>query len=204
MDAPATDDMLHVWSASGSLPSFSRAFDMFTQPLEVDDSPLSADGQFFVPSYLRGSTYMQMLDEAHKAKLQAQRDSKRSTANGAAHGALRFAQTPLPPGTHRGLAHNVIERPPAAAADDAAVAPLPTRWNKEDVWTGIDLQPDDLSVKYTGPKSHHERDHEASAARADHYMPPQCGLYYFEVQILHGKRDECVPPSAMLGQQRLG
>ncbi|KAM4057614.1 SPRY domain-containing protein [Hirsutella rhossiliensis] len=189
MDASGNDDMLHVWSASGSLPSFSRAFDMFTQPLEADDLPSSADGQFFVPSYLRGSTYMQMLEEAHKAKLQAQKDSKRSAANGAANSTSAFPQAPLPPGAHRGLTHSVIERPPASD-DDAAVASLPTRWNKDDVWTGIDLQPDDLSVKYTGPKNHHERDHEASAARADHYMPPPCGLYYFEVQILHGKRDD--------------
>lgn len=195
MDTSANDDMRHVWSASGSLPSFSRAFDRFTQPPEADGSSSRGEGQFFVPSYLRGSTYMHALEEAHKAKVQAQKETKRSTGNGVTNSANAFTQASLPPGAHRGLAHNVIERQPAPAADnDAALAPLPTRWNKDDAWTGIDLQPDDLSVRYTGPKTHHERDHEASAARADHYVSPQCGLYYFEVQILHGKRDECVSP----------
>ncbi|PFH55085.1 hypothetical protein XA68_10778 [Ophiocordyceps unilateralis] len=192
MDASPNDDLLHVWSASGSLPSFSRAFDMFTQPLDSDGAPSSAQGQFFVPSYLRGTPYIKMLQEANKAKLQAQRDSRQPSGVAAASNATAFSQ-PLPtPGAHRGLAHSIVERTPASCEDDQdpAVAPLPSRWNKEDAWPGIDFQPDDLSIKYTGPKNSHERDHEASAARADHYMPPQCGLYYFEVQILHGKRDD--------------
>ncbi|PHH70867.1 hypothetical protein CDD80_5676 [Ophiocordyceps camponoti-rufipedis] len=188
MDASANDEMLHVWSVSGSLPSFSRAFDMFTQPLDSDG------GQFFVPSYLRGSTYIKMLHEAHKAKLQAQRESRRPSGVATASNATAFVQPPLTPGAHRGLAQNVVEQPVAAAADeddaDAAVPPLPSRWNKDDLWPGIDLQPDDLSIKYTGQKNNHERDHEASAVRSDHHMPPQCGIYYFEVQILHGKRDD--------------
>ncbi|PHH87303.1 hypothetical protein CDD83_9045 [Cordyceps sp. RAO-2017] len=188
MDAPAGDDVLHVWSASGSLPSFSRAFDMFTQPVDSEGPPSGAEGQFFVPSYLRGSTYMQTLEEAHKARLQAQKESKRPVGNGDAGNASAFAHAPLPPGGHRGLAHNVVERTPAAE-DEQAVTPLPTRWNKDDIWTGIDILPD-LSVKYVGPKNHHEREHEASAVRADYHMPPPCGLYYFEVQILHGKRDD--------------
>lgn len=190
MEAPGNDDVLHVWRASGSLPSFSRAFDKFTQSHDADDSTATPDAQFFVPSYLEGYTYMQMLQEVHKAKLRAQKDSKRSTDNGAAGSVTPFAQSPLPPGAHRGLAHNVVERTPASD-DDTTLAPLPTKWNKYDVWTGIDFQSDDLSVKYVAPKNHH--DHEASAVRADHYMPPQCGLYYFEVHILQGKRDECVP-----------
>ncbi|KJZ76329.1 hypothetical protein HIM_04411 [Hirsutella minnesotensis 3608] len=188
MDAPTNDDVAHAWTASGSLPSFSRAFDMFTQPLDADESPSTTDPHFFVPSYLRGSNYMQMLEQSHKNSLQAQKEAKRSMGNGTVGGSTAFSQTALPPGAHRGLSHNVVERSPAAD-EEGYVAPLPTRWSKPDMLNGIDLLPDDLSVKYIGPKNH-ERDHEASAARADHYMPPQCGLYYFEVQILHSKRDD--------------
>jgi hypothetical protein len=87
------------------------------------------------------------------------------------------------------MSHTVIERPPVFEEDDD-LAPLPTRWNKEDQMAGIEVQPDGLSVKHIGPKNQHDRDHEACAVRADHYMPPQCGIYYFEVQILSAKRDE--------------
>ncbi|RDA93597.1 hypothetical protein CP533_6137 [Ophiocordyceps camponoti-saundersi (nom. inval.)] len=185
MDPSTSDDILHVWNVSGTLPSFSRAFDMFTQPFESDSSN---QGHFFVPSYLRGTTYIRRLHEAHRAKLQALREPPRPPANSG----TAFTQLPLTPGAHRGLAHNIVERTPAPEEDEqeATVAPLPSRWNKDDAWHGIDLQPDDLSVKYTGPKNNHERDHEASATRADHHMPPQCGLYYYEVQILGGKPDE--------------
>lgn len=201
MGDPANDRIGNVWGTGGPMPSFSRAFNMFTAPADDDDdSTAEADGRFFVPSYLKESTYMQMLEEAHKAKLQAQKDSKRSTGNGSANNGTAFNQPPLPPGAHRGMAHNVIERPPAFEDDDA-LAPLPTRWNKDDIWSGIELEPDNLTVKYVGGKSHHEREHEASAVRADHHMPPQCGIYYFEVQILQGKRDECVYPPFTSGHR---
>lgn len=201
MGDPANDRIGNVWGTGGPMPSFSRAFNMFTAPADDDDdSTAEADGRFFVPSYLKESTYMQMLEEAHKAKLQAQKDSKRSTGNGSANNGTAFNQPPLPPGAHRGMAHNVIERPPAFEDDDA-LAPLPTRWNKDDIWSGIELEPDNLAVKYVGGKSHHEREHEASAVRADHHMPPQCGIYYFEVQILQGKRDECVYPPFTSGHR---
>jgi hypothetical protein len=95
-----------------------------------------------------------------------------------------------------GMAHTVIERPPPFEEDDG-LARLPTRWNKDDMWGGIEVQPDGLSIKYTAQKNHHERDHEASAVRADHYMPPQCGLYYFEVQIVSAKPNECVMSSGL-------
>ncbi|PNY28842.1 Ran-binding protein 10 [Tolypocladium capitatum] len=190
MGDPANGRTEAIWSTSGTMPPYSRAFDIFSAPFDDDDESAGGDGHFFVPSYLKGSTYMQMLEEAHKAKLQAQKESKRSTVNGSANNSSApFNQPPLPPGAHRGMAHNVIERPPAFEDDDA-LAPLPARWNKDDIWSGIEVESDNLSVKYTGGKNHHEREHEASAVRADRHMPPQCGIYYFEVQILHGKRDD--------------
>jgi Ran-binding protein 9/10 len=69
---------------------------------------------------------------------------------------------------------------------------LPSRWNKEDKWGGLEVLGDSLEVKYTALRGQSERDHEACSVRADHYMPPQCGIYYFEVTILSGKRDEYV------------
>lgn len=191
MDESANDDVTNIWRATGSLPSFSRGFDMFMSPIDADDSESGESDGFFVPSYLAGSTYVQKLEEAHRFKVQAQRESKRSATNGASQNTQGFAQQTIPTGSHRGMSHNVIERPPPFDDEDV-MAPLPSRWNKDDMWGGIEVQSDALTVKYTGPRNPHERDHEASAVRADHYMPAQCGIYYYEVQILYGKRDEYV------------
>ncbi|EEU45534.1 uncharacterized protein NECHADRAFT_69522 [Fusarium vanettenii 77-13-4] len=155
----------------------------------ADGSFQNDEDSFFVPSYLEGSTYVQKLREAHRSKLQT-RDSNRTSTNGFSQNLTTFnTQHPLPPGSYRGMAHTVIERPPVFDEDDS-LAPLPSRWNKDDQWGGIEIQADGLSIKYVGPKNQHDRDHEACAARADHYMPAQCGVYYFEVQILAAIRDD--------------
>ncbi|KAH6968496.1 hypothetical protein DER45DRAFT_13526 [Fusarium avenaceum] len=170
------------------LPSFSRAFNMLVASEAADSTPKKEEDGFFVPSYLESSTYVQKLQEAHQAKVQA-RDSTRTSTSGFTQSSTTPNQHPLPPGAHRGLSHTVIERPPAFEEDDD-LAPLPTKWNKDDQWAGIEIQPDGLTVRYVGPKNQHDRDHEASAVRADHHMPPQCGIYYFEVEITGAKRDD--------------
>ncbi|KAL7959858.1 hypothetical protein V8C34DRAFT_97504 [Trichoderma compactum] len=181
MENPAAQgDMANVWRPTGSLPSFSRAFDMFS----VDAS----DDRFFVPSYLKGSTYVQKLEEAYNTKLEAQKEGKRTKGNGQDLSSPGLSTTPLPPGAHRGILHSVLERTPYDGDD--SLAPLPIHWNPGDMWTSIEVMPNLLGLKYAGPKSHHERDHEASAIRADNFMPPQCGIYYYEVTILSGKRDD--------------
>ncbi|OAQ82728.1 RanBPM [Purpureocillium lilacinum] len=185
MDEQAGDGMANVWNAAGPLPSFSRAFDMFTTPRDADGFGHGA----FVPSYLRGSTYMRLLEEQRKAQSQSAKESKRSTDNGANVDSNGFVRPPLPSGAHRGMTHNVIERPPPFEEDEA-VPPLPTRWNKDDAGHGAEVQSNPLTVRYVGSKNHHEREYEAGGVRANHHMPPECGIYYFEVQIVYGKRDD--------------
>ncbi|KAK7403812.1 hypothetical protein QQX98_010409 [Neonectria punicea] len=174
----------------GGLPSFSRAFNMLMAAEAADSSLQNEEEVFFIPTYLSDSTYVKKLAEAHKSKLQA-RESSRTSANGLAPNLTTFNphQHPLPPGSHRGMSHTVIERPPIFEEDDT-LASLPSKWNKDDQWGGIEIQPDGLGVKYVGPKNQHDRDHEACAVRANNYMPAQCGIYYYEVQILSAKRDD--------------
>lgn len=174
----------------GGLPSFSRAFNMLMAAEAADGSAQNDEEIFFIPSYLAGSTYVQKLEEAYRSKLQA-RESTRTSASGLSPNLTTFNpnQHPLPPGSHRGMSHTVIERPPVFEEDES-LAPLPSKWNKDDQWGGIEIQPDGMSIKYVGPKNQHDRDHEACAVRADHYMPAQCGVYYYEVQILSAKRDD--------------
>ncbi|OAA54255.1 ran-binding protein [Niveomyces insectorum RCEF 264] len=96
------------------------------------------------------------------------------------------------PGSYRGIAYDVVEKVGGYRVldDEEAIAPLPSRWDKRDKPSALDVLGDGLEVKYTAPKSTSERDSEAISIRADHYMPPQCGIYYFEVTILSKKREE--------------
>jgi hypothetical protein len=188
--AAAQGDMANVWrTTGGSLPSFSRAFDFFASE---PTSATADDDRFFVPSYLKGSTYVQRLEEAYNKKLEAQKEVKRSKGNGQDISTAGLSPTPLPAGAHRGMLHTVLERAPFDDGD--SLAPLPRHWNTADMWTSIEVMPNMLGLKFSGPKNHHERerDHEASAIRADHFMPPQCGIYYYEVHIISGKQDEYV------------
>ncbi|KAG5986470.1 hypothetical protein E4U54_005403 [Claviceps lovelessii] len=175
----------------GTLPSFSRGFDMFMSSRDAGQGSSPADDGFFVPSYLSTSTYARKLTKAHEAKLQARAELKlQSSAMGTASNGAGFShRPPMPVGSHRGLSHGVVERPPPLE-EDGALPPLPAQWNKDDMWGGIEIHPDGRSVEYIGSRSLHDRDQEASAVRADHYMPSQCGLYYFEVSIVYGKRDD--------------
>ncbi|CAK7236375.1 hypothetical protein SBRCBS47491_009616 [Sporothrix bragantina] len=82
-------------------------------------------------------------------------------------------------------------------SDDEAIAPLPSRWATDDKAPALDVLSDGLSVKLSSSRANDHSQHsgsstaqEASSVRADHYMPPQCGIYYFEATILSKKREE--------------
>lgn len=169
-----------------NLQHHSRVFGQF---LVQDDADQSSEGRFFVPTYLRGSTYMRKLAEAHRTKMQAQQDLKRSAGPELPGHTSSFSPATLPHGSHRGLSHNVIERQPPTQEEDS-LTPLPSKWNKDDAWTNLEVHHDGRTVKYVGSRNQNERDHEASAVRTDHHMPPQCGIYYYEVEIVSSKKDE--------------
>ncbi|TQN75296.1 Ran-binding protein 10 [Colletotrichum shisoi] len=180
-------------SRGSQLPSFSRAFDMFmaNPASEAAGSGSTLGSGFFVPSYLAGSTYVQRLEETHLAKMRAQKESQATQAQSG--GSLPTSASSVSlhgkPSAHRGVNYDVIEKPPAFEEDEA-FAPLPTRWNSLDKYGALDILSDGLEVRYIGPRGQTERDHEAFCIRADNPMPPQCGIYYFEVNVLSGKRDD--------------
>lgn len=82
--------------------------------------------------------------------------------------------------SHRGMTYDIIEHHPPREEDN--LMPLPSKWNDADKYVELDLSQEGLEVRYKGQGN--KLDHEAAAVRADHPMPPQCGLYYFEVTIL--------------------
>lgn len=63
---------------------------------------------------------------------------------------------------------------------------LPTAWNTGDKNTLLEVSKQGLRVAYTGPG---RNDTDVAAIRANHCMPPQSGLFYFEVKIISKGRE---------------
>ncbi|KAI1290615.1 ran-binding protein [Xylaria venustula] len=172
------------------LPSFSRAFEMFMPRGGLDE--LWTTGQenngFFTPSYLKGSSYMTKLEELHRER-QARKENQSHPGSGIQATSL---DSPLSkPASHLGMTYNLIERTPVYE-HTSTIPPLPTRWNKDDKFGAIEVSANGLEVKYNPAlrTTTREQDHEICGIRADHPMPTQAGIYYFEVTLLSKRRDE--------------
>lgn len=206
-----------------SFPYFSRAFDLYmgkdslppAGSIDPEDlrfpsghtMPNVSSTGFLSPSYLRGTVYLQKLEERHRAKVLAAREgnisatgtqpghgpstsvaSSRLVSNGSSSH-LPMVGTKVTGSTHRGVAYDIVEKPMYASSEDEddATSPLPSRWNKDDKEAALEVLGDGFEVRHTGRTS---SDHEASAIRADHYMSPACGVYYFEITVLHKRKDQ--------------
>lgn len=194
---------------SQQLPESSRAFEHFmtratldtlpdmsggrTDAIPINGGSSSAHNSFPRPSYLEGSHYLARLEQQTRKRALLQRESNGTQASNGSGLNPPGSKLPTPQSRHLGIARDVVERTPGHEQPDKdAIDPLPTRWGtaKEDKAAGLEVLSDGLEVKYTGPRNPNERDHEACAVRADHPMPLQCGLYYFEVTILSRKHTE--------------
>ena len=69
---------------------------------------------------------------------------------------------------------------------------LPTRWSEQDRTPALSVSLDGRELTFTGPSCMGDR--ESGAARANHPIPPACGIYYYEVEILHKCPKGYVPP----------
>ncbi|KAK6029135.1 SPRY domain protein [Ostertagia ostertagi] len=61
---------------------------------------------------------------------------------------------------------------------------LPRLWNKNDKYHFLDISHNSLRVSYKGNGKQQQKD--AASTRADYPIPPQCGVYYFEITIVRG------------------
>lgn len=179
------------WGRIGHLPSFSSAYGPIMNGNGYGGSRGMPGDNFFVPSYLRGSKYVQKLEEGHKAKVLAYKEEplthssqpgSLSTSTSSTHLHAKMAPS------HRGMTYDLIEKAPSI--EDEILPPLPSKWNSQDKSPGLEVMSEGQEVKITSVKSDRDRDHEACAVRADHPMPPQCGIYYYEVTIISRKREE--------------
>ncbi|THH26581.1 hypothetical protein EUX98_g7605 [Antrodiella citrinella] len=63
------------------------------------------------------------------------------------------------------------------------VLQLPTRWSEQDRHPPLSVSADGRDLTFIGPSCVGDKD--SAAARANHPIPPACGIYYYEVEILH-------------------
>ncbi|OBT86083.1 hypothetical protein VE02_05719 [Pseudogymnoascus sp. 03VT05] len=171
------------------LPRHSRAYAELINTYGYD-----GDGDhFFVPSYLRGSAYIQTLETAYRAKVAAAREAAQSQSRHSSQpGSLSTSASAanlsvvgkLAP-SHRGMTFELIEK--AAPVEAEGVQMLPSRWNAQDKYAGLEVLRDGCEVAFTGGKT---TEYEAYSIRADHAMPVQSGIYYFEVKIVSRKVED--------------
>ncbi|KAI9692144.1 MAG: hypothetical protein M1822_006374 [Bathelium mastoideum] len=191
------DTDMHPWEGQGLLGPLSRggpyahnaaapldAISRATGLADQDSSP-----PLLAPSYLRGSRYLEQLGTQQRAKLAAQREGRSSGgANGGSLSTSTSSNSLHKMSTSpRGLAQDVVERAPPFAVDDG-VSPLPSRWSDTDKWGGLEITGDGLHVRFTGLNKTTD---DAAAVRADHPMPRECGIYYFETTI-HSRAKEAL------------
>ncbi|KFY27615.1 hypothetical protein V493_03394 [Pseudogymnoascus sp. VKM F-4281 (FW-2241)] len=179
------------WSSpAGNLPRHSRAYAELTNTYGYDGE---GGEHFFVPSYLRGSAYIQTLEAAYRAKLVAAREaaqSRHSSQPGSLSTSSSVANLNVPgklAPSHRGMTFELIEK--AAPAEAEGVQMLPSRWNAHDKYAGLEVLRDGYEVAFTGGKT---TEYEAYSIRADHAMPMQSGIYYFEVKIVSRKVEDSI------------
>ncbi|PSN71764.1 ran-binding protein [Corynespora cassiicola Philippines] len=174
--------MSNSWGRSGPLPSYSSQFGYLNGYNGAHDGAST----FFVPSYLRGSKHAEKLEEAHRAKLTAQREYRSTHSSNAASLSTSSSSVNLHKmaPSHRGLTHEIIERAPVFV--DEHVAPWPTRWNDMDKYQQLEVEDGGRQAKFAGTQKTHD---EAASVRADFPMPRQCGIYYYEVTVVSKGKD---------------
>ncbi|KAG5651818.1 hypothetical protein H0H81_007290 [Sphagnurus paluster] len=71
---------------------------------------------------------------------------------------------------------------PLPAISQDRVLHLPTRWSDQTRHALLSVSPDGRDLTYHGASCSGDRD--AAAARTVHHIPPACGIYYYEVEII--------------------
>lgn len=143
--------------------------------------------RFFVPSYLRGSRYIEKLEAVHEAKMMAQHAEpppRTFNAGSLSASSSSVSLQKMAP-SHRGMTYDIVEN--QLQSEEVGPAPLPSKWEAKDKWGGLEIGPSEVDVKFVGANKLSEQD--AAAARTDHPMPSECGIYYYEVTIVQKGKD---------------
>lgn len=140
---------------------------------------------FTIPQYLQNTRYAKKLQAVYNARVRVLREAS-NTDNSNLPGSIwqRQSNARIAP-SHRGMTYDIIESNPPVEDD---VLPFPTHLSSSDKYQGLDLYNDGLDVKYNGVTG---KELEAASIRSDHPMPPQCGIFYYEITITQ-KHKDCV------------
>jgi hypothetical protein len=153
-------------------------------------SSYQGDTRLIRPSHLRRTRYMEKLETQHKVKLAALRESGETIQQHQLKGGSLSKSSSsvslhkLAP-SHRGMTYEIVEHAPPIEED--AIQPLPSVWKEHVKGGGLEISSDSMELRCTSAMKQSE--HDAAAARTDFPMPPQCGVYYYEVSILNKNKD---------------
>lgn len=95
-----------------------------------------------LPTYLKDTAYAECLSQ-HAKTQQAKSPSYSSLPTPPS--SITFPGR-LPP-VHRGIAFDVVESTPA---EEDTITPLPSRWDEQHKWAGIEVHNEGLEVKFIG------------------------------------------------------
>lgn len=142
---------------------------------------------FFVPSYMRWSTFAERLkDQYYKTQAGAYGDVRAGrismVAPSSASSSVVNIHKSVP--THRGMTLDVQEKPMFPSED--AFTALPSRWDAMDKYPGLEVTNEGSEVKFSGASKAQD---EAAACRSDWPIPKQCGIYYYEVTIINKHKE---------------
>ncbi|KAK0252882.1 hypothetical protein LTS09_012039 [Friedmanniomyces endolithicus] len=153
---------------------------------------------FFTPSYLRQSRHTQRLRRAYDEHLAELHEHTRLNppkpppplSASSSSGNLHKLHTSHIHHHQRPVVQDVLERHPPPSEEVDRSHPLPTRWSEEDKMAGLEIQGESgEEVRFGGATKTAD---EAASIRADHAMPRECGIYYFEVTVLSRGKDGLV------------
>ena len=129
---------------------------------------------------------MEDLEVAYRENLEKKEETPQSRSG---HGSLSKsssnANLPKMQASHRGMSYEIVERKPVVA--EPGPSHLPSKWEKTDKHKCLETGADGQQVRYNGTTKLQEQ--EAASARADLPIPPQVGLYYYEVTIISKGKD---------------
>ncbi|KAI5367460.1 Putative B30.2/SPRY domain, CRA domain, concanavalin A-like lectin/glucanase domain superfamily [Septoria linicola] len=154
--------------------------------LDHEDHP-----PFYTPSYLRHSRHVQRLQqvyEEHVAELKAlSTKTPRAYQSGLSTSPSATSLNKMPSQhMHRGVMQDVVERMPPSSSEEERLQPLPSRWNEDDKWTGLEILADGTEVRLSGAT---RSDQEAGSVRSDWPIPREAGIFYFEATVLSRAKD---------------
>jgi len=176
------------------------------------------DRDYWLPEYLHRTQYGQLVFQYRQLLQQSQPPLHHSPSTTPAVASITPTRREMPtapphtvpssrnpsphnqnyPPTHRGVAFEVPEKStpaqsvvaPSSPSSSAEPPLLPSKLNDRDRCAILEVLNDGMEVHFSGPAKGTESD--AASVRADRPIPPQCGIYYYEVSILSRGNKGCV------------